>query len=151
MRAIYRTILVAIGTVALATSFSLPASAATPHYIFNNAKQEDIVYLDGGITFSSIPNKDFSVWASTTVDGHIYYDYKDAITKNCLQANTADTVMTEGGCDASSTRQFWWWSSSSTLLVNLAFGDDAYASGSEVKLGFGSGGPTSPYGWGIGD
>jgi hypothetical protein len=130
MRTIHKTMLATIGTVALAASFSLPASAATDHYIQNDSSGEDIWYANGTLALSGQHDTLFYVGHT---DG-VYYQYVDAEdTSLCLQANTADTVMTVGGCDAGSTRQFWWYDNSK-LLINQAFGTDAWADGSQVGL-----------------
>jgi hypothetical protein len=153
MRAIHKTMLAAIGSVTLAASFSLPAFASTTyHYIQNNGNGEDIIYQDGKLYLEgTIDNKVCYVSASEKYRGHTYYQYRDDHSGMCLQANTADTAVTEGGCDTGSPRQFWWYDGK--YLINRAFQTDAYADGSQVDLVAPSLCPTSDSNctWSIGD
>jgi hypothetical protein len=145
----------AIGMVALAGALALPATASaavTSHaggaspqlyhdfFILNNSNGKGIFGLNGNVYLGSaakMENID-----EDTVDGHVYYEYEDLTTGNCLQANVGDSFMTEGIC-AGVSRQFWFWNSK--VITNLAFGSKAYAAG-DVALGFGSG---DAYAWTI--
>lgn len=96
-----------------------------------NAPGAGDVHLGGYDVFENISQ-------ITTPDGHTYYEYQDVTqtTRLCLQASTNDTMMTAGSC-AGVNRQYWFWNG--TVLVNYAFQTKAWADGSLVALGTGSG------------
>jgi hypothetical protein len=150
MRTIRKAVIAAIGAVALAGSFGLPAAASTSRVV-NHFIQSDynglLVTSNGGssgnVVLTSLGDN-FVVIASNSSGGHTYFEYKDTDTGLCLQATVGDTFMAEGGC-AGVTRQFWFWNSH--VIVNLAFGSKAHVAGSAVALGSGSG---ATYDWTIG-
>jgi hypothetical protein len=128
------TIMAAIGALALVGSLSLPASAATAHIIVSDASGSPHMYVNssGGVELVAGSGDITTFTILATMDTN-YYDYQDTSdTSLCLQANVADTVVTTGGCDTSSTRQYFHWDG--TKIANLAYQTILDAVGSSVEL-----------------
>jgi hypothetical protein len=134
------TVVAAIGAVALA--LPVTASAAVTHTIENSNGTYVYVNPNLSVQLVSAPNAStLQIVGTIKSGGHTYYEYQDVLTGYCIQATTNDSKMAAGGC-IGSNRQYWFWNSH--VLVNYAFATKAYASGSNVDLGTGSG---SAYDW----
>jgi hypothetical protein len=128
--------------LAAVTNQAGASSRVTTHTIVNSNGKA--IYVNPNDSVQLVTRGDASVLqivGTISSGGHTYYEYQDVATGLCIQANTADTQMSAGGC-TTSHRQYWFWNSH--VLENLAFGTKAYASGSNVDLGTGSG---SAYDW----
>jgi hypothetical protein len=107
------------------------AQAATTHAITNQGYDASITSHGSGEPVTLGGSTLYTVYST---DGH--WDQYQVAGSNpalCLQANTADTVVSEGTCVLDNTRQQWWWDDY-TWLINNAFRTFAYATSSHSQV-----------------